>query len=83
MASQPGAPTGHLPALRVDPVFSQAAPACCPHAHDVGESCDFSCPQVGFELIVPFLFGILKCINKRNTRTHCTLGHITRGSGPM
>lgn len=32
MVSQPGAPTGHFPALRADPVFSQAAPACCPHA---------------------------------------------------
>ena len=38
------------------------------HLHDVGESCDFACPQVGFELIVPFLFGILKCINKKNAR---------------
>ena len=38
------------------------------HLHDVGESCDFARPQVGFELIVPFLFGILKCINKQNTR---------------
>ena len=53
------------------------------HPHDVGENGDFSCPQVGFELIVPFLFGILKCINKRNRCTHCTLGHITRGSRPM
>lgn len=38
------------------------------HLHDVGESCDFARPQVGFELIVPFLFGILKCINKKNAR---------------
>lgn len=38
------------------------------HLHDVGESCDFARPQVGFELIVPFLFGILKCINKQNAR---------------
>lgn len=22
---------GHFPALRADPVFSQAVPACCPH----------------------------------------------------
>ena len=38
------------------------------HLHDVGESCDFARPEVGFELIVPFLFGILKCINKQNAR---------------
>ena len=50
------------------------------HLHDVGQSCDFSRPQVGFELIVPFLFGILKCINKKNTHT-LLLGSYDPGQG--
>ena len=46
----------------------------------MGQSCDFSRPQVGFELIVPFLFGILKCINKKNTHT-LLLGSYDPGQG--
>lgn len=78
-------PHGALPCTACRPcVFTGSPcllPSCCGalsgpagssapgHPHDVGENGDFSCPQVGFELIVPFLFGILKCINKKQMHT--------------
>lgn len=90
-------PHGALPRTTSRPRVFTGSPCCYPHGaalsgpagssapghlHGAGESCGFACPQAGSERIVPFLFGILKCINKK-THAHSAPWVILHGAaGP-